>query len=457
MLGTHARLGMNEIKYYSWKGQTINQITTIMKFNNTSAPKTYALTRKPLPIKHYRKEIGNLAGNNSSVSCSRSSIKMADFEMPGVAVVNSVDPRISDKPNGLVNTMSLDTTTLSAENGVCKGCVVDNGIDPFSPAANARRRVRSAGMLPKKFNQIKNYDKYYTSTNEFLVSRNRAIGMRDYTYFRNGASGVQPGTGNSKSNIYTHNGYSHCALANISSSVGNNTFQYVWVNGSTYTVTIPNGAYSVDDLNNVFRQAMVSNTHYFINDTNSSKNFLLSIDYNTYDNTIIINATPASKSFPYNTLAGGTYSVPIGATWYAGMDDTNQSNTFFIVGTAGFSTLLGISIGTYGGRTASTAAPTIAPRYDTLYYKPSNIIFGTQGAVDSSTYSHRKKYNAVNKGGYLAKTAYGAATANAMAYGVSEQPTTLKDIVGFKNTKTPVINPITGEKCCKEKFIYRRG
>jgi len=206
---------------------------------------------------------------------------------------------------------------------------------------------------------------------------------------------------------------------------------------------------------------MIGNSHYFINNSNQSKNFLLSIDYNGFDNTIIVNSTPASKSFPFNTL-DGTYSPPIGSNnpgqWYYNLNDLNTTATSFVITSINFANLIGFtSTGTYSSRAVSTIKPGIAPRYDVLYYKPSNITFGVQGSVDSSTYTHRSKFNAVNKGGYLSKSAYGDATANAMAYGVSEQPLTLKTTTGYNATKTPVINPITGQKCDLNKFIYRRG
>jgi hypothetical protein len=459
MIGDHARLGMNPMRYYSWKGQTLSQITSVFKMNSKNGTTNdKSELRKALPIVHYRKEIANLAGSGSRVSCSRNSLRISDFEKPGSSIVNSSNVSQGIVNNGLVNTLYISQTTLSSENpGNCTGCTSTTSGDPFSPAENAKKRVRSAGMIRRKFNPDKNNDKYYTSTNEYLVSRNRAIGQRDYIYFRNSNSGVQPGTGNAKSNIYSYTGLSHCTLATISPSQGNNTFSYLWVDENEYPVTIPTGSYDVESLNNAFKQSMITNGHYFINNLNQSKNFLLSLDYNGYDNTIIVNSTPASKRYPFNTLTGGSYSTPIGATWYSGLDNDDLSNTFFKVNTAGFSNLIGVEVGQYSGRTVSTRTPQIAPRYDTLYYKPNNIIFGQQGAVDSSTYTHREKYNTVNKGGYLAKSAFGSAVGNAMAYGVSEQPRTLKQITGYQNTSTPVIKP--NEDCVRtvSKFIYRRG
>lgn len=93
--------------------------------------------------------------------------------------------------------------------------------------------------------------------------------------------------------------------------------------------------------------------------------------------------------------------------------------------------------GTLGG--CATRAP--------VYYKPSNSKFAQDGGVSSSEVLLRLKYNTINS--IAAKSAsnanLGHAAANAMAYGVVNQPYTIKDKIGFPNTCSPVINPITGE------------
>jgi hypothetical protein len=52
------------------------------------------------------------------------------------------------------------------------------------------------------------------------------------------------------------------------------------------------------------------------------------------------------------------------------------------------------------------------------------------------------------------KEPYGSATANALAYGVSEHAYTVKDKIGFKKTAVPIIDS-TGNICPNPNFIYR--
>lgn len=52
---------------------------------------------------------------------------------------------------------------------------------------------------------------------------------------------------------------------NITSAKGNNQFSYIWTNGTTYPVNMPNGIYSFADFQGFFEQVMFANGHYLIN------------------------------------------------------------------------------------------------------------------------------------------------------------------------------------------------
>ena len=143
-------------------------------------------------------------------------------------------------------------------------------------------------MIPKKFNINYNNDKYYTSTNEYLVSRNRTIKQNDYAYIRQGNSGVQPDTGNAKSNIYSPAGLSHCYQPMISAENDNNTFSYVWLDSTVNHVTVPDGQYDTEALNAYFKTVMVRNNHYFTNNMTGANVFLLTIDYDNVNQVVEI-------------------------------------------------------------------------------------------------------------------------------------------------------------------------
>jgi hypothetical protein len=96
---------------------------------------------------------------------------------------------------------------------------------------------------------------------------------------------------------------------------------------------------------------------------------------------------------------------------------------------------------------ADCAAPTV---------KMSNNRFYSQGGVSSSDLIARVKYEEITNAAAQTANAYGAETANALAYGVNATIYTNKDRNGYSIIKTPVINKTTGEvtKCITKKLSY---
>lgn len=437
-----------------WKGKAFYQVIASVQLNlNNAKTLTPQQLRKPLPLTLYRKEIHNLPGQNYAKTCStRTSIKISDFDRPGNNIVSEVkQPYYS---NGLAAVLDIYPT----QNDDCN----NNGLGTcfFSPQNDARKRCRSAGMIPRKFNVNKNNDVYATSTQQYLTSRNRTIKQNEFNYIRKGTSGIIPGPGLAASNIYSPGGLSHCNQPTISVKNNNNTFQYVWVDGSVYTAVIPDGIYDVASLNQLFQTIQIQNKTYFVG-PNSSKITLMNISYSTITNVTVIYAGIINK----NT----GYTAPVGASWtisslpesdpipnFPNPDYTNGA-TYFIVPNTEFSNLIGFIPGTYyGGIIESSNKGLITPNYVTLHYKPNNPEFGVQGAVDSSTRMQRLKYNTITTGANGIRSAYGNAAANALAYGVSSEAYTIKTLVGDKYTYTPVVDPRKGT-ICKKQYIFRRG
>jgi hypothetical protein len=448
-------------KYASWKGRIFYQVVASIQKNNKNAPTlSVQQLRKPLPLSIYRREIHNVRGQTLPKNCNvRISTKISDFETPGNNLVSETQKSFS---NGLVNTLDINPTTLSAENGAC-----NNANACFlSPQQNAKKRCRSAGMIPRRFNTNRNNDTYSTSTQQYLTSRNKTIKQNEYVYIRKGSSGLIPGPGLAASNIYSPGGLSHCYQPQISVANNNNTFSYVWADGGTYTVTIPDGQYDIESLNQVFKTIQIQNGTYLVG-PNSSRVFLMNISYDTNTQSAVLYAGVTSQA----DCTTNSYTKPVGVTWYlnrtiAGYFPATNPTPVASPYTAGasyfiisqytlFSNLIGFAPGTYfGGINESTFRPDITPNYVTLYYKPNNPGFGVQGAVESSTRMLQLKYNTVTNGAGGIRSAYGDATANALAYGVSEHAYTAKTQVGDKQIKTPVINPRTGQ-LCQKTFIYR--
>jgi len=311
------------------------------------------------------------------------------------------------------------------------------------PDMDARRRVRSAGMIRRKYNESQNNDTYCTSSNQYLVSRNRTFSQNQYNFIRQGNSSAKPGTALSNMNIYSPNGLSHCLQPYISSD--NNTFSYRWIDGEIYDIIIPDGQYDIYQLNAVFQNTMARNTHYFINNNNGSFEYLLNMSYDDLNKVVILQTV--SETDYLNNL-NGPYSVEQ-VTLNNWENTSVPTHVSFIIPATKIQTIIGFSAGEFSQLTQSSdMPPRITQNYVTMNYKPNNPQFGQQGAVSSSTLVSRKRYDTITDVGAKMKAAYGSATANALAYGVSDHQYTMKDRVGFPLKQTPVINKYSGVITC---------
>jgi hypothetical protein len=97
----------------------------------------------------------------------------------------------------------------------------------------------------------------------------------------------------------------------------NATLQYKFPNGetnNTYTLTFPNGYFSVNDLNNYLQLYMVSQNQYFYNSTTGTNLYFIQIVTNTtfYSNQIIVNLVPnilpSGYLLPTTIVNGQTYT-----------------------------------------------------------------------------------------------------------------------------------------------------
>jgi len=436
-------------KYTNWKVKTFYQRMSSIKKNTKNATNiNISRILHALPLNIYRKEICISTPN----ACSRTYIKIADYDKPG----NNIVSEIINPSNDIIgNVEDINSTTLYSENGICNTATTCF----LSTQNNARKRCRSSGMIPRKFNINKNNDTYSTSSQQYLISRNMTIKQNEYNYIRKGSSASIPGPGLSASNIYSPSGLSHCYQPQISTENNNNIFKYIWADGQTYTVTIPDGSYNVESLNTIFKTIQIQNKTYFL-DYESNKIFLMSIGYNTNTNSVILYAGVISKD------SCSMYTAPSGATWsisnsFPETDPTPTNEgvlgaTYFqIMLNTKFSNLIGFVPGIYFNTiNTSSFIGDITPKYVPLYYKPNNPMYGVQGAVDASTRLQRLKYNTITTSAGGIRSAYGNAAANALAYGVSEQAYTIKTQVGDKVNYTPIINKQTGQ-LCKKMFVYR--
>jgi len=478
-----ARLNMNEIGYFSWKGRTFNQITSIIKKNTVSlnnAKQSYFI---PQPLKMYRREIASTTTTSSTTNpytCNgRISTSIDLLNMPGGSLtINSG----SGTTNGIINTLDINLTTNKYDiPGTCQTDVKNC----MSQVNNARRRVRSSGIIKKQFHLNTNNDTaYHTSTNQYLVSRNRTFQQNQYYYIRQGNSNVKPGDALSVQNIYSSNGINHCKKYFISADT---SFEYQWVDRQFHTVDISAGNYNVGEINTLFQRKMTDKKHYFINKETGSYVYLLSITYNNITNKIELQSLKNNLdifnsneySFPLDE-----YNNPI-ETWekYLYLYDVTTTYVHITVWPVFqildniFQQAIGFTNGYYPSNIisvvvdtnntlnndgesisqgydndltfSSSFVPGLLPPYVTIYYKPNNPQFAQQGAVSASSHTARERYNTITNNTAKYRNAYGLSVANALAYGVPENGYTIKDKIGYPNKQTPVISKYTGEmkKC----------
>lgn len=457
-----ALLSLNPIPLISWKGRTFNQVHSSIQKNgqyteNSSNSVQNLFSANPLKI--YRREVANITTEPCN---SRASLRLDNFNRPNGTINNSS----ATNNNGLVNTIIDPTPNNTCDN--YENCSV-----VLSPAENARNRVRSSGMIKRKFNENRNNDTYYTSTSQYLNSRNRTFVQNQYNYIRIGDSTATPGTSLAAGNIYSPSGTNHCAKYYLP----NTTFKYKWINtipdGTTtsinddeeYTVTIPTGNYSLDDINRIFKQTMFQNLHFFIKDPvgttdeyySENISYALNLAFNNNTNVIEIQSyrididtfPPESYTIPSNSSNNKTWDLPGTGT---GVNKFPQ----IIIQDNEMKKALGFTNAYYPTSqvntdneivqaSTSSSTPSIQPLYTKLYYKPNNPQFAQQGAVSAGDLITRKKYNSITNSTAEYRNAFGNHVANALAYGVPSNGYTIKDKIGYPMKKTPTFNNYNSE------------
>ena len=476
-----ARLNRKPIGYASWKGKTIHQIASQIQKNKnnglTSTVKSNRLLFVSPPNKIYRRELATNSAHLSNCG-TRHSSSIEELNMPNGYIVSDT----TQSNVGLVDTFDLQNPNNTYENGSCSNasvCLIKTALS----------RVRSSGMIKRKYNSAKNNDPvYFTNTNQYLVSRNRTFLQNQYRHVRQGAASLINSPSLYKTNVYSPNGLSHCKMSTIIAGV-NDTFYYTWTDFLTsnlsavattpdspsnntnlkrYKVVIPPGNYDVDALNSVFKSVMMTNGHYYMTNRNKSLVFLLNIIYNTilqkveiqiFSNStvrdanqyILPNGNPTGITTPYITPAFYFPSAAVGVG-SAGSVFGFQPGFYPSIDTAGTNQ----SSATVG--IASNRSFTAHPLYDIMYYKPSNTRFGVQGGVSSSDRITRVNYDTITRNGLSYQVPFGTAVANALAYGVPGTIYTLKDKYGYPNNRTPVFcNGANNIKCSKDNAHMYNG
>lgn len=453
MTSVGARLGFQEIPKMSWKGKTFTQISSSLQLNTIPPAGSIRNTMIARPVKHIRREIASrpsLKTGNKRVSLS-----IDELNGPNGYLVSK-----TTSCSGNTTILDFNLTSNSTEKpGVCQTLAT-------CTETNALKRVRSSGMIKKKYNINRNNDHYYTSSQEYLTSRNKTYQQNQYAYLRKGNAIAIPGTGLSSNNIYAAGGLSHCPFVSVSTDLCNNVFQYRWIDASLINVNIPTATnYDIGAMNAILAASMIQNNHYFIDAVTGANVITLSISYNTFNGKIQFQSYPINRT----TFSTSLYKIPIYASWNISSIPISPSTKYaqIIIPNTNFQNLVGFSAANYPASVVSATnygtyvvessfAGTLTPNFVTANYKPNNPTFGVQGAVGGGTYTDRVKYNVITTTASTMNTTWGNQTANALAYGVnpSGEQLTAKLKYGIPTPVTPKFNPRTGQMSrCQVRMI----
>lgn len=139
---------------------------------------------------------------------------------------------------------------------------------------------------------------------------------------------------------------------NISAKITNNTFSYTWYSGAgptstTISITVPDGFYTISDLNSYLQSVMISNNHYLID---SSGNYVYFLEFTTNQTyyAVQINSYYLLTSAQASALS---YTAPSG---WAGYVTTNITPQIVIPSSNSIKDIVGFTAGTYPSATQTT-------------------------------------------------------------------------------------------------------
>jgi hypothetical protein len=139
------------------------------------------------------------------------------------------------------------------------------------------------------------------------------------------------------------------SVFNITAVNNNNKFSYIWVDGSTHQVNLPDSYLELNEINAYMQSVMVANKHYLTTSTGSFVYLLeLLINPSLYAdqiNSYLISTAIATTN---------TWSLPVGATWVL---PTNPICPIFVVPNTSFKKVIGYEAGNYPNATITGTPP----------------------------------------------------------------------------------------------------
>jgi len=129
------------------------------------------------------------------------------------------------------------------------------------------------------------------------------------------------------------------SVFNITAANQNNTFGYVWVDGTAVSIMMPDSYLELADINAFMLSTMIARGHYMLTSTNQNVFFL----------EILVNASRYAdqvNSFPIDTAiaSANSWTLPVGATWVL---PNTPICPIFVVPPTKFQQIIGYKAGNY--------------------------------------------------------------------------------------------------------------
>ena len=165
------------------------------------------------------------------------------------------------------------------------------------------------------------------------------------------------------------------SVFNITAQNNNNVFSYTWIDNQTYTVTIPDGAYSIPTLNAYFQSQMIANgTYYTLGSSTSSTTatnvYLLEIVLNPALYAVQINSywTSATEATAKNWVIPTFYGTQV--VW---VNPTAPVLPYITIPATNFQQFLGFTTGKYPNAIITGTPPAQTERIDGVLITTSNV------------------------------------------------------------------------------------
>ena len=211
------RLGLKSKTHFHWKGKTFSQVSsTIQKNTRSETAKPESFFFRALPNKIYRREI--LSIDNQKGARDEDSKISQTMDIPGGTIVNTSSSTLCEGILGTIDLNFDESKTAMHCRSDCNSYLENDSvqrnskyIQSLSLQDNARRRVRSSGMMRPRFKENKNGElDHYASSAQYLHSRNKTFKQNQFNNLRIGNSSAIPGSAASQDNIYASNTIQYC-------------------------------------------------------------------------------------------------------------------------------------------------------------------------------------------------------------------------------------------------------